>query len=1233
MMARRDGLERRRKQVQSSALLLLVSSSVGALLIGGGTRPAMAACANTVGPGASPSYTNPTGTAIPCVLFQGATISGNVVNAGTISGAGNDGMQFSNSGGSATTVQGAVSNAGSISVSTGVGIVVGPGAATLLGGITNSGTISTTGSVADHGMFVEGQATFAGGVTNAGVINAAGNGIDVVQTSVFSGGITNAGAGKITTANTGIFIEGAATGLTFNGNISNAGTITAHKGIVANGTTSGALFHFKNLSGAVINSGTIAAADTGITVNGASTFTGGVTNTGTVTATAGVGILVNGRFGAVTAAPGANPAGSTYSGGIVSTGTIQAGTIGIQLTQVSNFSGGIISGSITAAATAISLTQMSVFSGGITTSGTIEGTNGVLIDTHTVLTINGDIVNNGTIVATAGNGIGLNPTAAANAAFNGNVTNNGTVTATGGTAILIHADFNNGGLVNNGVLSSSNKFGFAAIGTNFGSSSLGIVNASTATINGGGLAAIFLDVGTFTGGFTNNGAITAANGDGVLATSVGVSTYSGGFTNSGTITAKTGVNVSAQTFNGLIVNSGNITGTGGTAIEIGGGTNPVTFDQEDGTITGALILTSGVAGDVLNVAGGVVNGNISDTNGTGTLNFNLGSGAFTYGSGFHFSGMTSVNVNSGTVILDGAGDGGAGTLVSVAAGGALQIGDASNAGASLTGTVDVSGTLSGHGTITGPVAIVSGGTLAPGGSIGTLSVVGSVSVASGSFYDVAINDTAASQTAVTGAPGTFTIAGGGTGGAVVVTPQFSTLGPHGGTSFVIVSTTGGVSGRFASVTENNFTGSLALDYSNPDEIILDVGTGFEVLTTPSGANQNQQNVINGINNFIVAGSTPPANFQTLAGLSGQTYLNALTQLDGEDATGAEKGAFQLMTQFLNLLLDPSQSGAGGSTGSPAPGFAEEDQGSLPPDVALAYAHALRQKDQQSQPRDFDQRWSAWGAGYGGSGSYSGNAVIGSSNVTASDYGYAAGMTYHLTPQTSYGFAVAGGGTNWSLSQALGTGRSDAFQAGVYGTTHFGAAYMQAALAFANHWFTTNRFAMGDDLTAHFMGQSYAARGEVGYRYGLPVSGYIAGVTPYAAVQVQDFHTPGYSETDASGGGFGLNYAAVNATDTRSELGSRFDDLTMLDGMPLLLRGRLAWAHDWVSNPAVSAVFQTLPGSNFIVTGAAVPSNSALTTAAAELHINANWTATAKFDGEFASHAQTYAGTGVLKYSW
>ena len=38
-------------------------------------------------------------------------------------------------------------------------------------------------------------------------------------------------------------------------------------------------------------------------------------------------------------------------------------------------------------------------------------------------------------------------------------------------------------------------------------------------------------------------------------------------------------------------------------------------------------------------------------------------------------------------------------------------------------------------------------------------------------------------------------------------------------------------------------------------------------------------------------------------------------------------------------------------------------------------------------------------------------------------------------------------------------------------------------------------------------------------------------------------------------------------------------------------------------------------------GAVPPKNSALTTAAAELHISANWTAIAKFEGEFGVGSQ------------
>jgi uncharacterized protein with beta-barrel porin domain len=82
-----------------------------------------------------------------------------------------------------------------------------------------------------------------------------------------------------------------------------------------------------------------------------------------------------------------------------------------------------------------------------------------------------------------------------------------------------------------------------------------------------------------------------------------------------------------------------------------------------------------------------------------------------------------------------------------------------------------------------------------------------------------------------------------------------------------------------------------------------------------------------------------------------------------------------------------------------------------------------------------------------------------------------------------------------------------------------------------------------------------------------------------------------------------------------------------------LRGRLAWAHDAVSNPTLTPAFQALPGASFIVNGATPAKNSALASAGAELRLKNGVSLLGKFDSEFADHSSTYAGTGTLRVSW
>jgi hypothetical protein len=309
-------------------------------------------------------------------------------------------------------------------------------------------------------------------------------------------------------------------------------------------------------------------------------------------------------------------------------------------------------------------------------------------------------------------------------------------------------------------------------------------------------------------------------------------------------------------------------------------------------------------------------------------------------------------------------------------------------------------------------------------------------------------------------------------------------------------------------------------------------------------------------------------------------------------------------------------------------FTDEPPAGLPDDIALAYASILK-GSRAPAPPPFVPGWTSWASGYGGYSRTNGDPTAGTGTLIARLYGSVVGLDYHFTPQTVLGFSLGGAGLNWN--QAPGSGNSDSLQIGVHGTTHFGAAYVSGMLDASTSRFSATSFAAGDELAAKFNAQTYGVRLEGGYRYAVaPWSG----VAPYAAVQLQYLHTPGYSETDLTGGGQGVNYNTADTTDTRSELGARFDSVQIIGNMPVTLRARVAWAHDWLSNSSATAAFQVAPGANFIVNGTAlVPNDSALTSLEAEFRLAPNWSLAAKFDGQFASSSQTYLGTGTLHYSW
>jgi autotransporter-associated beta strand protein/T5SS/PEP-CTERM-associated repeat protein len=746
-----------------------------------------------------------------------------------------------------------------------------------------------------------------------------------------------------------------------------------------------------------------------------------------------------------------------------------------------------------------------------------------------------------------------------------------------------------------------------------------LVTGPGSTWNVGG-PALFVGGGSTEG----PGMLTVANGGTVNATAP---MFIGDVTGASTVTV-TGAGSVLNALNSLMIGGDN-----------GCGCNLVgTLTIADGGVVNSPGPTSIGAGSTLNLGSGGLAGAINTpaiaNDGQIVANFTdtLTLAAAIFGPGTLTKigpgtlALTATNSYSGATTIDG------GTLI------------VNGSIANSPVTVNAGGTLAGTGTV-GPTTINGGGTFAPGNSPGTMTVAGNLAFQSGALYVVQVTPSTASSTNVTAA-GSATLAG--TVQAVFAPGSYVT---H---RYTILSAAGGRSGTFNALTTTNLPAgfSASLSYTATDTILNLTAAlgGLSTLGGPNAAsgsgafacafNINQCNVANALNAFFNNGGTLPPAFANLFGLTGVNLGNALTLLSGEAATGAQQAAFQLTNQFLGIMLDPFVDGRNSiaGAGGPALGFAPERE-ELPDDIALAYAKLLKAPPAPSLPSPasggglgWGQRWSVWGAGYGGGNRTSGDpAVVGSHDLTARTAGGAAGLDYHLSRDSVVGVALAGGGTDWGLAQGLGGGKSDAFQAGIYGATRWGSAYVAAALAFTNHWMSTDRFAFaGDHLSASFNAQSFGGRVEGGYRFAT----IYGGLTPYAAIQAQSFHTPSYSEADLTSGGFALGFNSRNATDTRSELGGRFDRLLLLNPeAALTLRARVAWAHDWVSDPALAAVFQALPGASFIVNGATPAKNSALTSAGAELRLANGVSLLAKFDGEFASHATTYAGTGTVRYTW
>ncbi|MFM7009959.1 MAG: autotransporter domain-containing protein [Betaproteobacteria bacterium] len=417
------------------------------------------------------------------------------------------------------------------------------------------------------------------------------------------------------------------------------------------------------------------------------------------------------------------------------------------------------------------------------------------------------------------------------------------------------------------IVTSPTRYGQLAVTSAAGSTTIGIYAGGVS-----GVAASVLGAGTYSSVLTG---ISASNITGATTGTYG--SYGWSLVNSSGSNWDLVVISNASGGESGNSTSSNMTAGGTYSLSTIGVTVGAVFDG------GTLVLSSGDSSSrafTVNSGGAFIR---SPSTGTATL-----SGIFSGSGGLTFAG-------SGTTVMSGANTYTGGTTVSS---GTLSV-----QGASPTGFGGVfvasGGTLMGTGTINGRMTVA--GTLKPGHSPGYLATTNTVTMTSGSMYQQDIAGAAAATSATPiGATGYYSVLG-ITGGQFVInsgatlTPRLSSLFsptesgygsaiyvPALGDRFRVVTTSGGVSGRFSTLTQPaelaagtqflpfyNMAGSNSLD-------LAVIPTSYSTTIASLSGNKNAQSVGSALDQLATssqAGTSTTAQDELLYAGSDKTTAN------------------------------------------------------------------------------------------------------------------------------------------------------------------------------------------------------------------------------------------------------------------------------------------------------------------------------------------------------------------------
>ena len=1180
--------------------------------------------------------------------------NGTVDNAGLITGGRGVSVR--------TGVTGVVSNTGTIAGTSSIGVYLGQG-----GTVTNSGTGLISG-VTD-GVSIAGA---AGTVTNsATIIGSGGSGIGVLFAGSFADTLINSGtiignSGTAVRFGNGNDLLQLDPGATFVGTVDGGGGTNQLELAAGAGTgnLAGLGTSFINFGSVTVDNGASWQFNgnnqvaIGVTLANAGTLTndGTLTNAGSLTNTStfvNAGLLTN--TGTLV-----NSGMLTNTGTLVSTGTLSNGGL------LSNSNAGTVVGTVT-------LTGM----GSLLNSGTITSTGAAVAGSGSTAAL---ITNHGLIQTTGASAIAIDLSGGSNSTID----NFGTIASAGTTAIAFGGGSNelvieSGSSITGAVVgqaAASNAAIFVGTGTlaqgqlinfqnlSFEDASWTLAASETlsnvgVTVDNGTLANAGTVTGTVAvgngGTLSNTGMIettvTLTNGgmltnDGQIAGGIGVAGTDGVLANSGTITGTSGSGV-ALSGAGMVTNTGVglIQGaTYGVALAAGGTvTNAGTI--LDGATAGAALgtgatlvnqsggLVSGVTGVIMTGAASVTNaGTIAGSGGT-AVQFSAAGGTLTLQTGSVLAGAIDGGGGDGSVILTGSGSsandfnnfgsGGSLTLDGTAwtLAGTVAIANTTVEAGALTVTGSLAGTevnvqagasLLGTGSIAG--ALDNAGTLVPGGlgTIGTLKLTGNFTQTATGVLETSLNG--AGEASLLQITGTAKLAG-----SVLLLPVGS--GFVNGTRYTLLTASSGVSGSFAGISTVSPLLSSTLSYDTDDAYVtlgqLSVTQGLNLI----GGTRNETQTAAGFDEAESAETgTYAASLAALDQLSAAGLRHSLDQLSGEIYTGLATTALVAGGQFLDQI---DHQGALARLGDDPAALAAAGGGTR---VQLASLTG----NTADPAATMDRPWGVWASGYGQTGEIAGDGNSHQLNETIS--GAAVGADYRLGA-LRVGTAVGAASTNFSLNDEGSRADINQTQIALYADYAPGPAYLFGTLGFAYGEGTVNRDVSlpGQRATASGHATSYQGMGAFEAGYGMALSRR-AMVTPFARLAVDAVHQNSLSETDA--GALDLSVADQSASSVTSTLGARFTDRVPLAGIKLAVNLSLGWLHEYASTQRTATVaFSADPASGFQVDGAQPARDSAIIGAGLATALSASTSLYLRYDGAISGPDTSHAVSAGFRFIW